>query len=136
MTERQGPKAIHDALEKGYSLLERGDPEQAMAVVRQILTAFPDQPDALRLAALSAQRMKQGLIALDYMEKAVRAAPGNAGFRNTLGQIHLGMGRLAESVEAFDKAIANAPKRIGKLLDHFSPQECANYLRNSGYASI
>ena len=26
-------------------------------------------------------------------------------------------------------------KRIGSLLDHFSPQECANYLVNSGYAS-
>lgn len=26
-------------------------------------------------------------------------------------------------------------RRIGKLLDRFSPQECANYIRNSGYAS-
>ena len=27
-------------------------------------------------------------------------------------------------------------RRIGSLLDDFTPQECANYLRNSGYASI
>jgi transposase len=27
-------------------------------------------------------------------------------------------------------------KRIGSLLDAFPPDECANYLRNSGYASI
>jgi transposase len=27
-------------------------------------------------------------------------------------------------------------KRIGSLLESFSPQECANYLRNAGYASI
>ena len=27
-------------------------------------------------------------------------------------------------------------RRSGSLLDAFSPQECANYLRNSGYASI
>ena len=27
-------------------------------------------------------------------------------------------------------------KRIGSLLDRFYPAECANYLRNSGYASI
>ena len=26
-------------------------------------------------------------------------------------------------------------RRIGALLNTFSPQECANYLRNSGYAS-
>lgn len=27
-------------------------------------------------------------------------------------------------------------RRIGLLLDHFTPAECANYLKNSGYASI
>jgi len=26
--------------------------------------------------------------------------------------------------------------RIGELLDAFPPEECANYLRNSGYASV
>ena len=26
--------------------------------------------------------------------------------------------------------------RIGNLLDRFTPAECANYLRNSGYAAI
>jgi transposase len=26
-------------------------------------------------------------------------------------------------------------RRIGVLIDEFSPQECANYLRDSGYAS-
>jgi transposase len=27
-------------------------------------------------------------------------------------------------------------KSIGQLLDRFTPSECANYLRNAGYASI
>ncbi len=27
-------------------------------------------------------------------------------------------------------------RRIGRLLTHFNPTECANYLRNSGYGSI
>lgn len=27
-------------------------------------------------------------------------------------------------------------RQIGELLSHFAPDECANYLRNSGYASI
>ncbi|HEX8262023.1 MAG TPA: IS630 family transposase, partial [Allosphingosinicella sp.] len=26
-------------------------------------------------------------------------------------------------------------RRIGSLLDTFTPSECANYIRNSGYAS-
>ena len=27
-------------------------------------------------------------------------------------------------------------KRIGTLLDHFTPQECENYIRNAGYGSV
>ena len=27
-------------------------------------------------------------------------------------------------------------RKVGQLLDLFSPSECANYLKNSGYASI
>jgi hypothetical protein len=28
------------------------------------------------------------------------------------------------------------PRNIGDLLDCFTPQECANYLANAGYASV
>jgi transposase len=38
--------------------------------------------------------------------------------------------------KAAERTITATWKRIGALLDHFSPEECANYLRNSGYASI
>jgi transposase len=27
-------------------------------------------------------------------------------------------------------------RKVGNLLDLFAPEECANYLRNSGYASV
>ncbi len=37
--------------------------------------------------------------------------------------------------KADERTIDATWRRIGKLLDHFSPQECANYIRNSGYAS-
>ena len=37
--------------------------------------------------------------------------------------------------KAAERTVEATWKRIGALLDHFSPQECANYLRNSGYAS-
>ena len=37
---------------------------------------------------------------------------------------------------AGERSVEATWKRIGDLLDAFSPQECANYLRNSGYASV
>jgi len=37
--------------------------------------------------------------------------------------------------KAAERTIEATWRRIGTLLDQFSPQECANYLRNSGYAA-
>jgi len=38
--------------------------------------------------------------------------------------------------KADERSIEATWRRIGTLLDHFTPDECANYLRNAGYASI
>lgn len=37
--------------------------------------------------------------------------------------------------KAAERTVEATWKRIGDLLGHFSPEECANYLTNSGYAS-
>jgi transposase len=37
--------------------------------------------------------------------------------------------------KAAERTVTATWQRIGALLDAFTPQECANYLRNSGYAS-
>lgn len=37
--------------------------------------------------------------------------------------------------KAAERSVEATWKRIGELLNAFSPAECANYLRNSGYAS-
>ena len=37
--------------------------------------------------------------------------------------------------KAAERTVETTWRRIGELLQHFSPAECANYLRNAGYAS-
>ena len=37
--------------------------------------------------------------------------------------------------KADPRTIENTWRRIGYLLDRFTPEECANYLANAGYAS-
>ena len=37
--------------------------------------------------------------------------------------------------KAAERSVEAVWKRLGSLLDLFPPQECANYLRNSGYAA-
>ena len=36
--------------------------------------------------------------------------------------------------QAAERNVEDTWRRIGKLLDRFTPQECASYFRNSGYA--
>jgi putative transposase len=38
--------------------------------------------------------------------------------------------------KAAERSAAATWRRIGTLLDDFSPDECANYFANSGYASV
>jgi len=38
--------------------------------------------------------------------------------------------------KAAERTVEATWRRIGQLLDRFTPAECANYLANSGYASI
>lgn len=38
--------------------------------------------------------------------------------------------------KAAERSVKATWQRIGSLLENFPPHECANYLRNSGYASI
>ena len=38
--------------------------------------------------------------------------------------------------KAEERTVDGVWRRIGSLLQHFTPQECANYLRNAGYASV
>lgn len=37
--------------------------------------------------------------------------------------------------KAAERSITATWQRVGELIEHFSPQECTNYLANSGYAS-
>ena len=38
--------------------------------------------------------------------------------------------------KAEERTVDGVWRRIGNLLQHFTPKECANYLRNAGYASV
>lgn len=38
--------------------------------------------------------------------------------------------------KAAERTVEDTWRRLGKLLDQFNAQECANYIKNAGYASI
>ena len=75
--------------------------------------------------------------------KAVRAAIRGAGAKlwflppyspdlNPIEQVFAKLKTLLR--KAAERTVEATWKRIGALLDVFTPQECANYIRNAGYA--
>ncbi len=80
-----------------------------------------------------------------HKSQAVRDAIKEAGARlwflppyspdlNPIEQVFAKLKTLLRKAD--ERTIEATWRRIGQLLDTFTPQECANYLRNSGYASI
>lgn len=74
------------------------------------------------------------------VRKAIRAAGARLWFLpayspdlNPIEQVFSKLKRLLRS--AAERSAEAVWRRIGKLLLHFPPHECANYLRNSGYAA-
>ncbi|MFQ5535445.1 MAG: hypothetical protein ACE5EM_11560, partial [Sphingomonadales bacterium] len=53
---------------------------------------------------------------------------------NPIEQVFAKLKTLLRKAE--ERTVEATWKRIGKLLDHFHPNECANYIKNAGYASI
>jgi transposase len=75
------------------------------------------------------------------VRRAIRAAGAKLFFLppyspdlNPIEQVFAKLKTLLRKAE--ERTVEATWKRIGQLLDAFSPQECANYLVNSGYASI
>jgi len=74
------------------------------------------------------------------VRRAIRAAGARLSFLppcspdlNPIEQVFSKLKSLLR--KAAERTITDTWKRIGILLDAFTPQECENYLRNSGYAS-
>lgn len=74
------------------------------------------------------------------VRKAIRAAGARLLFLppyspdlNPIEQVFAKLKTLLR--KAAERSVETTWRRIGSLLDRFSPQECANYLRNAGYAA-
>ena len=106
--------------------------ERFLAYVEQFLVPTLKPGDIVIMDNLSSHK-----------SKAVRQAIRDAGARlfflppyspdlNPIEQVFAKLKRLLR--RAKERSKEATWRKIGTLLDQFPPQECANYLRNSGYA--
>jgi len=106
--------------------------ERFLAWVRQCLVPTLKPGDVVILDNLSSHKS-------DAVRKAIRGAGARLFFLppyspdlNPIEQVFAKLKRLMR--KAKERTKEATWKRIGALLDEFSPNECSNYLRNSGYA--
>jgi transposase len=107
--------------------------ESFTAYVEQYLVPTLAQGDIVIMDNLGSHKSQA-------VRKAIRAAgaklfflPAYSPDLNPIEQVFAKLKTLLR--KAAERTVEATWRRIGELLDHFPPQECANYLRNSGYTS-
>ena len=108
--------------------------ESFLAYVEQVLVPTLSQGDIVIMDNLGSHKGKA-------VRHAIRAAGAKLFFLpqyspdlNPIEQVFAKLKTLLR--KAGERTVEATWKRIATLLDAFSPQECANYLTNAGYASI
>ena len=102
-----------------------GDFTMARALVDEALAQLPGQPDLLMLAGAIAASAHDPVGALDLLERAREANPALAGVDERIGEQLAFLGRGAEAIAAYDRAIAREPDNYALasnrlfLLNHF-----------------
>jgi transposase len=104
-----------------------------LAYVEQVLVPTLSEGDIVIMDNLGSHKGKA-------VRRAIRAAGARLFFLpqyspdlNPIEQVFAKLKTLLR--KAGERTVEGTWKRIGTLLGAFSPQECASYLRNSGYAS-
>lgn len=104
-----------------------------LAWVTQFLLPTLTAGDAVVMDNLSSHKTQAVKKAIRSVGAHIFYLPPYSPDMNPIEQVFAKLKRLLRKAEERTKEATW--RRIGTLLDHFPPQECANYLRNSGYAS-
>jgi predicted O-linked N-acetylglucosamine transferase (SPINDLY family) len=95
---------------------------EAEAIYRQILSAQPNQPDALHGLGIIAMQVGKLDLAVNLLSQAVAAAPAAPHFRSNLGLALTQVGRLDEAIDTLRQAVqlqpdlADAQNNLGNAL--------------------
>lgn len=103
----QGP-TLHDALQAAIGALRAEDLERAEALFEALLAHWPEQPDALHFFGVLRHTQGRRDEAVDLIQRAIVAMPGEPGPWNNLGNVLVGAQRFDEAVTAYERSVALA----------------------------
>jgi len=96
-------------LQQAIDLHQSGRFAEAQSLYRQILTADPNQPDALHLLGVLAHQTGQHAPAEALIRRALAVQPGAAAYHNSLGNVLRAVGRAGEAEASYRAALRLQP---------------------------
>lgn len=129
--------AIHDRIDAPFVLDGPVNGEAFRAYVEQILVPTLQPGDVVVMDNLGSHK---GQAVRAAIRDAIRDAKAHLLFLPPYGPdlnpIEQVFARLKQMLrDATERTMEATWRRIGKLLDHFTPSECSKYLANAGYVS-
>ena len=124
----------HDRIDAPFVLDGPINGEWFTAYVEHLLVATLEPGDIVIMDNLGSHKGKAVREAIHAAGAKLFFLPPYSPDLNPIEQVFSKLKRLLRKAD--ERTIEATWRKIGKLLDFFPPQECANYLRNSGYASM
>ena len=110
-TRGSGSAAARSLVLEGQRAYTQGELEAAREAADEALDLEPDSAAAHTLKALVADRSGKARLAGDHYRRAVELAPHQGGMHNNYGTWLCANGRARESLEWFERALADASYR-------------------------
>lgn len=104
--------SISEALTIALSAQKSGELHTAAEIYQRILTAVPDQPDALHFLGMLYWAVGQREPAIALVERSVAVAPDMTDWRNNLGNLYLRTGREGEARALYRGVIEEKPEHV------------------------
>ena len=123
----------HDRIEAPFVLDGPIDGESFLAYIEQILVPTLRPGDIVIVDNLGSHKGKAARRAIRSVQAKLFFLPPYSPDLNPIEQVFAKLKTLLRKVQR--RTVEATWRAIGGLLSEFSPAECANYFRNSGYAS-
>jgi protein O-GlcNAc transferase len=101
---------VQQQLDTGLGHLKANRANEAGAIFRQVLTADPNNADALFLLGVAEHQSGKPQTALEFIQRAITIKPNQADYYRNLALILAQVGRADEAVNALQRAIQLNPK--------------------------
>ena len=111
----QDQEDLQQIFDDARSMLEAGRADQALVPLRDILSRYPDHPDALNFASVAFGQLNMTEEAERFSREVIAKRPDDAGFHLNLANRLNDQGRSSEALQSYERALALEPGNVPAL---------------------